>query len=141
MSFVMSNEEARLRVVLLDDDPKMRRVLVRVGAAHGVEIVGVETPEEARALLAGNADVAVLDFSLGEDETTAELARALHDAGSLVVVWTGAPDRAREALGEDIPVIAKSADPRELFGTLLRLVRKRAAKLAAFAQLWAGEGA
>jgi len=137
MSFEES-DEARLRVVFLDDDPAMRRALVRAGAASRLDVVAVESPEEARVQLTQGADLAVLDFCLGEGETTADLAYELHHAGSLVVIWTGNGRQAREAVGEDIPVIDKSANPHELFRTVVRLIRERAAELAAFALLWGG---
>ena len=134
------DEPSGLRVVFLDDDPRMRTAFVRMAALHGIRATAVETKAEVRAALAdGRADLAVLDFDLGTDRgTSAALAAELSADEVLVVVWTGNPERARDALGDAIPVVEKEGDIGGLFGEVARLIRRRAAALAA---VMAGEGA
>ncbi|MCA9604696.1 MAG: hypothetical protein KC619_03845 [Myxococcales bacterium] len=135
------DEPSGLRVVFLDDDPRMRTAFVRMAALHGIRATAVETEAEVRAELDdGQADLAVLDFDLGTDRgTSAALAAELSADEVLVVVWTGNPERARDALGDAIPVVEKAGDIGGLFGEVARLIRGRAAALAA--AMAAGEGA
>ena len=134
------DEPSGLRVVFLDDDPRMRTAFVRMAALHGIRATAVETEAEVRAELDdGQADLAVLDFDLGTDRgTSAALAAELSADEVLVVVWTGNPEGARETLGAAIPVVEKEGDMGGLFGEVARLIRRRAATLAA---MMAGEGA
>lgn len=127
------NDSMRLRVVLLDDDPIMRRAFSRAAQLHGVEVTTAGTEEEAWAALATKrSDVAVLDFHLSEDGgTSAQLARELIESRYLVLIWTGDPESARAAVGKELPILGKSADIGVLFGELARLVRSRALELAA----------
>lgn len=132
------DEPSGLRVVFLDDDPKMQTAFVRMAALHGIGVTPVATEAEVRTELAhGRTDLAVLDFHIGEDRTSAALAAELSANEVLVVVWTGDPESAREALGDAIPVVEKFGDIAVLFGEVARLIRGRATTLAAS---MAGEG-
>lgn len=132
MNTAVSDDESGLRVVFLDDDPKMHKPFARMAALHGIWVTPATTESEVRTHMAqGAADLAVLDFRLGEDRTSAALAAELMADDVLVVVWTGDPERAREALGASVPVVEKEGDIGVLFGEVARLIRARAAALAA----------
>jgi DNA-binding NarL/FixJ family response regulator len=101
---------ATLRVLLLEDDPLLRRAWQRVAdRMGGLELVPVETEEQARAALAQHAfEVVLCDFHLGDGRTSQALIEEIFRAGApRLAVLTGDPDRVRRALPIDVRVIDK----------------------------------
>jgi len=132
MTGLNDDDSMRLRVLFVDDDSALRRSVARAAVLHSVHVTTAGTEEEAWAALATQAiDVTVLDWHLDDGgQTSAELARELIEGGHLAIVWTADPERAREVVGDTIPVLAKSADLGALFVELARLVRQRVLELA-----------
>lgn len=81
------------RVLLLDDEPMVRRAWLRVAERLGVHLVPAASVAEARALLAvEGVDCAVCDWNLGPNETSEPLLLELTERGVPVVVSSGDAD-------------------------------------------------
>lgn len=116
-------EPSGLRVVFLDDDPRMRLALVRTAAVFGVRATPVATPAALRAELRWfEADAAIVDFHLGGGRVCTELVRELSASHFPVVVWTGDVGGALNAIGMMAPIVPKTTDTTELFAELVRAV-------------------
>lgn len=104
-----------LRVVYLEDNAALRRLLPRVGAHYNLDIHAVATPDLLFEELAENGcDAVVSDFELGAT-TSAKVIQRLRSWGCPVVVWTGTPSAAlASGLPEDVPVVSKSASASTL---------------------------
>ena len=90
-----SPASARLRVLLVDDEPLVGRAVKRMLEHHGFEVRFEETPEGALAALPGGGfAVVVSDYSM-PTMTGTELARLAHKLlpGLPVIVCTGDPSR------------------------------------------------
>ncbi|MFB3820032.1 MAG: response regulator [Candidatus Methylomirabilales bacterium] len=85
---------AARRILVVDDDPGLRRTLEEVLAVHGQPTALAGSVREAQALLKeGSFDLVFLDVIL-PDGTGADVFRALRaiDPAALVVLMTGFPD-------------------------------------------------
>ncbi|ATU72040.1 DNA-binding response regulator [Komagataeibacter rhaeticus] len=110
-------------VVVVDDDPRLRRLLQRYLSEQGFRVSAASSAQEARQVLGFmQPDALVLDITMpGENglELTRELRRENHDFPILLLTARGEPeDRiiGLEAGADDY--LAKPFEPREL---LLRL--------------------
>ena len=92
-----------MRVLVVDDDPDQRRILVLVARARGHEVVECGSVKEARA--AGACDLAFVDRRLPDGDGL-ELARSLEGR---VYVLTG-----DEADVPDVQILLKPVRPAEL---------------------------
>jgi ribonuclease P protein subunit RPR2 len=120
----------RPRILIVDDDPSFRSLLVATLAGEAMELVEAETAEEARSLaLSHRPDLVLLDVSLPDASGLvfcAEL-RELDDAPR-VVLLTGADvteDAGRLAGAE--AVLRKPFSPLELLDVIDRLITPAAA--------------
>lgn len=119
------NDET-LRVLVLDDDPQLRRVSERAARLReGLEVFAVATEEEARAALAvGRYDLVVCDLNLEGGRTSAGFVAELERAERpLVVVHTGSPELALE-LGLTARVISKSRSLLAVIDELAPLLKQ-----------------
>lgn len=101
-------------LLILDDDPVIRRNWVRMGAHVGVRVLEAAAPDEARRHLEVEpVDLFIADFHLGE-HTSESLVREC--AGQVrVIVVTGDPDAARSAFGGvDVEIVEKPVAARAL---------------------------
>ena len=92
-----------MRVLVVDDDPDQRRILVLVARARGHEVVECGSIEEARS--AGACDLAFIDRRLPDGDGL-ELARSLEGR---VYLLTG-----DEADAPDVQILLKPVRPAEL---------------------------
>ena len=121
-----------IRVLVVDDDPAVRRMLVDYLSSHGYEVGEAASgaamrKELERALPA----VVLLDIGLpGEDGLTlARYLRERHDVGLIMV--TGAGDVVDRVAGLEVGAddyIAKPFDPRELRARLKSVLRRLESK-------------
>lgn len=121
-----------IRVLVVDDDPAVRRMLVDYLSSHGYEVGEAASgaamrKELERALPA----VVLLDIGLpGEDGLTlARYLRERHDVGIIMV--TGAGDVVDRVAGLEVGAddyIAKPFDPRELRARLKSVLRRLESK-------------
>jgi len=135
------------RILLVEDDPDTRKVMVLVLSGAGASVVTAGTAEEAMRQLVGNAfDVMLCDIGLpGEDgfsfmrraRTMVEAGRTLPSLAVSAFARTRDKQRARDA-GFD-GHIAKPVDPTELLRTLNQLLPKRAAASEVVAAAGASE--
>jgi two-component system phosphate regulon response regulator OmpR len=122
------------RVLVVDDDPSVRRMLTEYLSAHGYEVREAASGEAMRAELARAAPaVVLLDIGLpGEDGLTlARYLRERHDVGIIMV--TGAGDVVDRVAGLEVGAddyIAKPFDPRELRARLKSVLRRLEGKAA-----------
>jgi two-component system OmpR family response regulator len=114
----LSSPARRARVLVVDDDPNTRKLVVEA-LARGADVVGRTKPSEALALLeATPVDALVLDLILlGTDSNGLELLRCLPEdrrPGRIVVLtgWHAAAATARELGAHE--VLAKPCSTREL---------------------------
>ncbi|MCC6877363.1 MAG: response regulator [Sandaracinaceae bacterium] len=98
-----------VRVLVLDDDERVRRVWAKMAWAMGVDLRAVASEREARAWLeAESFDAVLCDVRLGRNETNVAFVRELAQARSpLVAVVSGEPSAAIEALGLRVPVFGR----------------------------------
>lgn len=84
-------------VVAVDDDPSMRRVLRRVLAWRGCEVIVTATREEGvREILAHRPAIVTLDYDLGPDtgvDVLHEVRRALGEHAPPMILVSAAADR------------------------------------------------
>jgi len=115
-------------VLIVDDDPQVRAMMVEYLTTHGYDIAQAESGEAMRAELARAVpDVVLLDLNLpGEDGLTlARYLREHHDAGIIMV--TAAGDVVDRIVGLEVGAddyIAKPFDPRELRARLKSVMRR-----------------
>ena len=100
---------AHLRLLLLDDDARLRRTYEQVAEGLGVELLAVATVEQARGWIETERfDLVVCDWNLADGETSAELVRDLIARGLAVVVSTGtAAPAVTSGLGAEVRVVEK----------------------------------
>lgn len=98
-----------VRVLVLDDDERVRRVWAKMAWAMGVDLRAAANEREARAWLEAEVfDVVLCDLHLGGNETSVALVRELVRAcGPIVAVVSGEPMAAIAALGVRVPVLGK----------------------------------
>ena len=119
---------AATRVLVVDDDPAIRKMLVEYLTEHGYEVAQAESGETMRAELARALPaVVLLDIGLpGEDGLTlARYLRERHDVGIIMV--TGADHVVDRVAGLEVGAddyIAKPFDPRELRARLKSVLRR-----------------
>ena len=116
------------RVLVVDDDPSVRKMLVEYLSGHGYEVAQAASGEAMRAELERAAPaVVLLDIGLpGEDGLTlARYLRERHDVGIIMV--TGQGDVVDRVAGLEVGAddyIAKPFDPRELRARLKSVLRR-----------------
>jgi two-component system, OmpR family, response regulator len=118
-----SNPARRARVLVVDDDPNTRKLVVEA-LARSADVIGRTNPSEALAVLeATPVDALVLDLILyGTGSNGLELLRSLPEdrrPGRIVVLtgWQTAAATARELGAHD--VLAKPCSTQELRDALL----------------------
>ena len=120
------------RVLIVDDDPAVRRMLAEYLTEHGYQVAQAANGEAMRAELARELPaVVLLDIGLpGEDGLTlARYLRERHDVGIIMV--TGAGEVIDRVAGLEVGAddyIAKPFDPRELRARLKSVLRRLEAK-------------
>jgi two-component system NtrC family sensor kinase len=117
-------------VLVVDDDPFVLGVLAHVGRARGLEVIGVESIEEAEALLTTRRfSVAVVDLRLGSASGLDVIKRIReHDSSTEAIVISA--DRrlssALESYAQDVfAFVPKPFDPAQLFATVDRALERR----------------
>lgn len=113
---------APYQVLVVDDDPLVRRVVVRMVEQLGFVAVGVEGLTAARVALAGGPiDLVLCDVDLGDGTGVDLAAELLADGKPPVVLMSGSEPvlaHARATLG--VKVMCKPFD-RAALGAILRL--------------------
>ena len=116
------------RLLIVDDDPVVRRMLVEYLSGHGFEVAEADSGAAMRERLqAAPPDLVLLDLGLpGEDGLTlARYLREHHDCGIVMVTATaGTVDRivGLEVGADDY--IAKPFEPRELLARIKSVLRR-----------------
>ncbi|UCG97509.1 MAG: response regulator [Burkholderiales bacterium] len=116
------------RLLIVDDDPVVRRMLVEYLSGHGFEVAEADSGAAMRERLqAAPPDLVLLDLGLpGEDGLTlARYLREHHDCGIVMVTGTaGTVDRivGLEVGADDY--IAKPFEPRELLARIKSVLRR-----------------
>jgi len=119
---------AATRILIVDDDTSVRRMLSEYLSSHGYEVREAASGAAMRAELArAEPAVVLLDIGLpGEDGLTlARYLRERHDIGIIMV--TGAGDVVDRVAGLEVGAddyIAKPFDPRELRARLKSVLRR-----------------
>jgi two-component system phosphate regulon response regulator OmpR len=116
------------RVLIVDDDASIRRMLTEYLGGHGFETLAVAGGSEMRsALQSAQPDVVLLDLALpGEDGLT--LARWLRERYRLgIIMITGAGDTVDRIIGLEVGAddyISKPFDPREVLARVRSVLRR-----------------
>lgn len=120
---------AAARVLLVEDDGELGAALVAVLAGEGYELRWAQTAAAARALLAGGADLVLLDLGLPDGDGL-ELCREIRAAAAetVIVVVTARTDEAdavRALDGGADDFVLKPFRPVELLARLRAHLRRR----------------
>ena len=116
------------KVLIVDDDAEIRRVLTEYLASHDYEAVAVDNGGAMRAALQDSVpDVVLLDLALpGEDGLA--LARYLRERHSVgIIMITGASEPVDRIIGLEVGAddyIGKPFDPRELRARIRSVMRR-----------------
>jgi two-component system phosphate regulon response regulator OmpR len=116
------------KVLIVDDDADIRRVLTEYLGSHDYEVTAVASGDAMRsALQAAVPDVVLLDLGLpGEDGLT--LARFLRERYSVgIIIITGASETVDRIVGLEVGAddyIGKPFDPRELRARIKSVLRR-----------------
>lgn len=116
------------KVLIVDDDAEIRRVLCEYLASHDYETVAVDSGTAMRAALASSVpDVVLLDLALpGEDGLS--LARFLRERYPVgIIMITGAAETVDRIVGLEVGAddyIGKPFDPRELRARIKSVMRR-----------------
>ncbi len=122
------------RVLIVDDDPQVRRTLCRIIETHDLECEAVSTVSEARSVIArGMPTIVLLDVVVGSESGLVLHAELRHEdpLAPAVVFITGRRDLFQElsaVAGRSDDWISKPWDPAELMARV-RLVLRRQASL------------
>ena len=85
------------RVLLVDDDPLMTRLLWEVLEQRGFEVAAAHSVANARdALLAFDPDIALIDLEMGGGPSGVDMAHLIHERhpGVVIIILTRYPDLA-----------------------------------------------
>jgi two-component system phosphate regulon response regulator OmpR len=116
------------RLLIVDDDPVVRRMLVEYLSGHGFEVAEADSGATMRERLqAIPPDLVLLDLGLpGEDGLTlARYLREHHDCG--IVMVTGTASTVDRIVGLEVGAddyIAKPFEPRELLARIKSVLRR-----------------
>jgi len=120
------------RILVVDDDPNVRAMLVEYLAGHRFEVQAVDSGSAMRAEIERNLpDLILLDVRLpGEDGITlARFLRERYDVGIIMVTASG--DVVDRVVGLEVGAddyVAKPFEPRELLARVRSVLRRMQAK-------------
>jgi DNA-binding response OmpR family regulator len=130
-----------MRVLLVDDDRDLGRLLAEYFAPHGVELVHVESGDAGvRALESRDLDVVLLDVMLPGDDGFVVCARIRAAYDVPIVMLTARGDDADRIAGLETGAddyVPKPFNPRELLARI-RAVLRRARPIAAAERIEVG---
>lgn len=133
--FPDSRDAALPRVLVVDDDPRIRRLLVRILSAEGFSVESAADGASMwHSLEIHPCDLVVMDLRLPGDEDGLSLARKLR-AGSDVamIMLTGRSDSVDKVVGLELGAddyVTKPFDPRELLARIRSVLRRSAPREA-----------
>ena len=120
------------RLLVVDDDPNVRAMLVEYLSGHRFEVQAVDSGSAMRAEIERNLpDLILLDIRLpGEDGITlARFLRERYDVGIIMVTASG--DVVDRVVGLEVGAddyVAKPFEPRELLARVRSVLRRMQAK-------------
>jgi two-component system NtrC family sensor kinase len=117
-------------ILVVDDDPFVLGMLSHVGRARGLDVVGVQSGEEALAALATRAfGVVVVDLRLGTGSGLDVIRQVRSGECATEAIVISADRRlssALESYAEDVfAFVPKPFDPAQLFATVERALERR----------------
>ncbi|WP_288408665.1 hybrid sensor histidine kinase/response regulator [uncultured Herbaspirillum sp.] len=116
-----------LRILLIDDDQRVRDSMVQLLMQWGCRCSGVEGLEQAEALARRqDFDLVISDYRLREHRNGTDAIAAVRQVcgqsiAALLITGDTAPARLREASASGIPVLHKPVAPAQLWEALVRL--------------------
>jgi len=119
-------------VLIVDDDPQVRRMLCRIVETHNIECEAVSTVSEARSVIArGMPTIVLLDVVVGSESGLALHAELRREDPLVpaVVFITGRRDLFQQlsaAAGRSDDWIIKPWDPAELMARVQLVMRRQA---------------
>ncbi|TBR18293.1 response regulator [bacterium] len=114
-------------ILVVDDDPDVRRMVTRLLVLHDFGAVAAETTEEAvRALASGRIDAVLLDVVLGQENGWETVRRIRETSAVPVVMMSGATMDGDSHKDADVigaqGVLQKPFESHELFDCLARVL-------------------
>jgi two-component system, sensor histidine kinase len=121
--------DAQLRVLVLDDEAAVRDGMASLLTAWGwAPILAATTEEALEGLARSSVDAIVADFRLRNEETGLDAIRRIRetagDVPTILITGEISPERLREAIASDFPVLHKPVDPTVLRLTLENVVER-----------------
>ena len=127
-STVSIDQNASPRILVVDDDPQIRQLIVRYLGEHGFRASGARDGREMRETLGGSTiDLVVLDLML-PGPSGLELCREIRQRSTLpIIMLTAKGDEMDRVVGLEIGAddyLAKPFSPRELVARIKAVLRR-----------------
>jgi CheY-like chemotaxis protein len=134
-----SPQQLHLRILLVDDDSRVRKTLSRVLERRGCVVVEADSVAAAHeALEAGRHDVVVTDLGLGDGSGVEVMARARRiDPATPVIVLTGSLDAMDLRFGAPTARLTKPLGSAELLDAVASAAGSRRRRRTSAAVLYA----
>lgn len=125
----ISAQHGAPRILVVDDDPQIRQLIVRYLSENGFRVSGARDGREMRETLGGaDVDLLILDLML-PGTSGLELCRELRQRSSLpIIMLTAKGDETDRIVGLEIGAddyLAKPFNPRELLARIKAVLRRR----------------
>lgn len=118
-----------LSLLILEDEPLILMDLEFAAQDRGCRVHSATNCAEARAVLDTKSqpiDLAILDVSLGGEETCQPIAQRLHELGIPFILHSGDLDRRDELIRSlNAPLIAKPASSEKVIGSAIAFASGR----------------
>ncbi|MDX1423942.1 MAG: response regulator transcription factor [Kiloniellales bacterium] len=124
-------ESGSKRILVVDDDPAVCRLLVRILSSEGFDVETVSNGAAMwRALETSPCDLVILDLRLPGDEDGLTLARQLRVRSNVALIMlTGRGENVDKVVGLELGAddyVTKPFDPRELLARIRSVLRRLA---------------
>ena len=117
-------------ILVVDDDPDLRKLISDFLAAHGYKVAAVENVAQMRRFMSGQRpDLVILDVMMpGEDGLSAARGLASEPGGPAVIMLSALGSDTDRIIGLEVGAddyLAKPCNPRELLARVRAFLRRR----------------
>lgn len=138
MNAIIGPMDLATRILIVDDDAGIRRLISSFLEKHGFQAATAANPEEMRERLAAERyDLIVLDVMMPKEDGLSALRRLLHDGGPPVIMLSAVGTDIDRIVGLEMGAddyLAKPCNPRELLARIRTVLRRGEQRSSAAAQ-------